>query len=92
MLGVVAVAPPLGVVAAGGVAVPPVGAGALGVAAGGVTAVPPVAAVPDDELLGAGVVEVVVVEVVVVAVGSLAGVVVPPDGGAVSAGVVSGAL
>ena len=75
----------LGVVAVG-VAVPPVLEDGAGV---GVTAVPPVLPVEPDVLGVAAVVDVVVVEVVAV-VDEAAGVVVPPDGGAVSAGVVSG--
>lgn len=77
-----------GVVVAGGVTVPPVFDGVVVVGAGvGVTAVPPV----ED---GAGVVAVVeVVDVVEVLVDvPAAGVVVPPAGGAVRTGVVSGVL
>ena len=84
----------MGVVAVGagvvgvGVTVPPVFDGGVTVGVGvGVTAVPPV----EDELGGVGVVDVVVVAVVLVDVPA-AGVVVPPDGGAVSAGTVSGTL
>jgi hypothetical protein len=69
-----------------GVAVPPVeGAAGVGV---GVTAVPPVAELL-ELVLGVVVVEVDVVEVVLV-VALPAGVVVPPDGGAVRTGVVLG--
>lgn len=77
----------VGVVGAG-VPVPPVLEG--GVAGGvgvGVTAVPPV----EDGLGVVAVVDVVVVDVVLVEVPA-AGVVVPPDGGAVSTGTVSGTL
>lgn len=69
-----------------GVPVPPVSEG--GVAGGvgvGATAVPPV----EDEVGGVAVAGVVVVEVVLVEV-RVAGVVVPPDGGAVTAGTVFG--
>ncbi len=70
-----------------GVTVPPVFDGGVTVGVGvGVTAVPPV----EDELGVVAVVDVVVVAVVLVDVP--AGVVVPPDGGAVSAGTVSGTL
>lgn len=78
------VPPPAGVVAVG-VAVPPVAADGAEVAGVGDAAAPPEAAVPDEDAV-VEVVDVVLVDVVA------AGVVVPPDGGAVRAGVVLGTL
>lgn len=97
---VVGAAPPpvsLGAVCVGVAVPPPVLGGAAGACVGS-AAVPPVAAVPEDELelelevLGVvAVVDVVVVDVVAVDA-ELDGVVVPPEGGAVRAGVVLGTL
>ncbi len=86
MLGLV---PPAAGVVCVGVDEPPVLDGVV-VAGAGVTAVPPEEDVPDDPEAVPGVVLVDVVVVDVDVVAEAAGV--PPDGGAVSTGVVLGTL